>query len=260
MPSTINIWEEGNMASCAQIGGSWTYTGSITPAPTAPLTYNGTADFTGITTSGDYEFTYTVGSHSSVHTVTYGYSNARVNDTCAASRFISDVGTGFAEINDYNDSKCPGYSEPTDSGESIPGSWQYGTYTGDLWYYFDVPAKNCNYSVVVSIDGSAYTSEGVFAPALAIYSNTSQDCGTKSFVVGAAESSQQDLTISTTFPPYTQQRIWIRVASVTAGDFDLTVRTVFPTGCEDVGAEATNTWGYPTGNVFGDETGEVWGY
>lgn len=120
------------MASCAQTGGSWAYTGSIAPAPTAPLTYNGTADFTGITTVGDYEFTYTVGSDSKVYTVSYGVTSARVNDTCAASRFISDVSTGFAEIQDYNSAKCPGYAAPSDSGESAPSSWQYGTYTGDL--------------------------------------------------------------------------------------------------------------------------------
>lgn len=111
------------------------------------------------------------------------------------------------------------------------------------------------------MDGSFYSDTGITAPAMAIYENTSQDCSTKSFVVAAAESSEQDLTISTTFSPFTQRRIWIRTASLTAGDYDLAVRLVTPTDCDDTTtSEPVNVWGFPTSNVFGDEIGEVWGY
>lgn len=195
------------MSSCAQTGGTWTYTGSLAPAPTAPLTYNGVADFTGITLAGDYEFTYTVGTHSSVHTVTFATSSARVNDTCATARFISDASVGASLITDYNNAKCPGYDFPTDSGESLPSSWQYGSYNGDLWYYFDIPAKTCSYNLIVSLDGSFYAGDGISAPALAVYSSSTPSCATKSFVTAAAESSNQTLNISTVFPAYTGQRI-----------------------------------------------------
>lgn len=143
-----------------------------------------------------------------MYTVSYGTTVPRVNDTCENSRFISNTSTGYASISDYNTAKCPGYAAPTDSGAALPTSWQYGTYTGDLWYYFDMPIIECPYQIVFTVDGSAYSDNGVFKPAIAIYEDlTKGDCGDRTFVIGAAESSEQFLSVSTSFSAFTKRRI-----------------------------------------------------
>lgn len=203
-----------------------------------------------------------MGSNTSKHVVSYGTSLPRVNDTCETSRFISNTSTGYASIIDYNSAKCPGYSAPTDSGTVLPGSWQYGTYTGDLWYYFDMPAIECPYQIIFTIDGGGYNDKGVSEPAIAIYEDTNRgDCKDRTFIIGGAESNGQYLSVSTTFSAFTKRRIWIRVASLVAGDFELITEIIYPADCNEA-AQSTpvDVWGFPTSNVFGDELSEVWGY
>lgn len=261
MPSTINIWEEADMANCAQTGGTWSYTGSITPAPTAPLTYNGTADFSGITTAGDYEFTYTVGTHSSVYTVTYGSSAPRVNDVCLTAKYISIPTPPYDIIySDYNNAVCPGYDYPTSSGEAIPPNWIYGVTYYDMWYYFEAPAMSCNYNIEVEVTGLPYAAGGVQSPAIAVYKDSGTDCSTKVLLGSVEENGPQNAILNVPITAYSGGRIWIRMASEVAGNFDIYITASTPSGCTQVTSPAVNVWGFEPIEVFGDATSEVWGY
>lgn len=94
MPSTIELFPL--LGSNAQTGGSWTYTGTITPAPTAPVTYNGTADFSSVTAlEGAFPFEYeiTQGSTTDTKTVTVNFKQ-NINhpfDTCATADFMGTL-------------------------------------------------------------------------------------------------------------------------------------------------------------------------
>lgn len=71
-----------------------------------------------------------------------------------------------------------------------------------------MPIIECPYQIVFTVDGSAYSDNGVFKPAIAIYEDlTKGDCGDRTFVIGAAESSEQFLSVSTSFSAFTKRRI-----------------------------------------------------
>jgi len=236
MPTSINIWTASDMANNgAQTGGTWTYTGSITPAPTPPVTYNGTADFTGITTAGTYEFTYTVtGStetSASTHNVVYNTSTARTGDNCANAYYVGSFPTVpfTVEVQDHNDGQCPGAAAPTDSGETIPGAWTLTPYSGDIWYKVTLPSVSTIYTVKIEIDGSSFTN-GITNPALQIFAGSlGSACGAKTlFGSFAATGDSQYMVGSFAGNINTAQELWIRVASPAGdeGDFILRIQGI----------------------------------
>lgn len=125
-----------------------------------------------------------------------------------------------------------------------------------------MPVIECPYQIVFTVDGSGYNDSGVTAPAIAIYEDlTKGDCADRTFVAAGAESSEQFISVSTTFSAFTKRRIWIRVASIGAGDFNLITEIIYPADCNEVPTTTPgDTWGYETDNVWGDEAGDAWGY
>lgn len=239
MADTINIWEEADMESLgAQPSGTWTFTGSQSPAPTPPATYNGTADFSGISAEGDYEFTYTVNGVSAKYTVEYSVSSPRSNDTCANAFIISGtVSVPFTiVIEDDNNQSCSTFASPTDSGESYSTSWtlydnqvSYPDLGGDLWYTFTAPAKSEQYILQFEVNSTDPFISSVTAmnPAIEIFTAaSSSNCTSKTSRKSSVGTGSNKIFTALTIPSGTSQEIWVRVASGNPANFTLTIEAI----------------------------------
>lgn len=219
MPDTINIWEEAEMEDKgATTGGTWSYVGTITPAPTAPVTYNGTADFTGLTTAGDYEFKYEVTSGgvttSNIYTVAYDIYDTRTNDTCSTPiNIVTFPGYPFlVEVEDNLAAACPGCESPTDSGTAIPSEWGSGAPFRDLWYRAHLSANDEIKFIVVTIDGTPY-SNGITNPVVELYlDNIGTACGSLTPVV-ASRGAGKTVVTGIAVPSGVQRMLTIRVSA-----------------------------------------------
>jgi hypothetical protein len=153
--STINLY---NQLECTSANGTWAYTGTLSPAPTAPATYDGTVDFSGYDT-GLYEYTYTtpgnktvkvsidwVGSgEDRIHNVYTGAINIPLNT-------ISNIQEFYADNNlDYCDSG--GFNKPTATSTSMFDLPSYfpANISGDLWYQVEFPVCLEAYEVNLGI-------------------------------------------------------------------------------------------------------------
>jgi len=220
MPSTINIWQEAEMEDKgAQTGGTWTYTGNITPAPTPPSTYNGTADFTGLTVEGNYEFTYTTTNGTATderqYTVTYSLLDPRINDDCSSSQFITiPAGTPFqVTVEDNLDSACPDGCDPaTDSGTTKPTEWGSGTFTGDVWYEFIAPSSSTNYFIQVEVTGVPFGENGIDSPLVELWIGN--------------PGKQAILTASVPSPNSKLFKIRVSSLSGNEGAYEITIKTI----------------------------------
>lgn len=238
MPTTINIWEDAKMEDKgASTGGTWTYEGDVSPAPTPPVTYNGTADFSGVTEFGDFPFKYEVTSGgvttSNIYTVEWAEYDVRVNDDCSGAIFIPLPGSIVSNfdtfIEDNLASSCPGgCASATDSGTTKPSEWGSGSFEGDIWYHTTLPSKSSLYYYQVIVDGTSFGEEGIVNPLLELWSGTpADDClSITSFAATKGGGKQAALTGSV--PSSTPQQLRIRISANlgNAGKFKLTIRTV----------------------------------
>jgi len=152
--STINLYEQ---LECTSINGTWAYTGTTTPNPAAPASYNGTVDFTGYAT-GIYEYTYTTpGSKTVKVTVDWVADGVdRVHNVYTGAltipiTSISNIQEIYADNNlDYCDS---GFNKPTTTSTTLfdlPSYFPSGI-SGDLWYQILLPVCKEAYEVSVSV-------------------------------------------------------------------------------------------------------------
>lgn len=218
----------------ASTGGTWTYVGTLTPAPTPPVTYNGTADFSSVTNAGDYPFKYEVTSGSvttsKVYTVAFDFFDDRTNDNCANSVTVVTL-PGIPFLTTHSDSlnaECPGCEEPTDSGFAVPTEWGAGAPFKDLWYQALLSASASTYYVAVIVDGSPYGDDGVKNPVVQIFVDTP---GTACGAITEVEANRglgQTVTVSAAIPSPSSNMLKIRVSAPDAdrGKFDLIVRTL----------------------------------
>lgn len=149
--STVNLY---NQLECTSANGTWAYTGTVTPAPTAPATYNGTVDFAGYDT-GVYEYTYTTPGNKTVK-VTIEWTGGgvdRIHNIYTGAitipiTTISNIQEFYADNNlDYCESG--GYNKPTATATNL---FDLPTYfpadvSGDLWYQVELPVCKEAYEV-----------------------------------------------------------------------------------------------------------------
>lgn len=238
MPTTINIWEEAEMEDKgASTGGTWTYEGDVSPAPTPPVTYNGTADFSSVTEFGDFPFKYTVTSGSvttsNIYTVSWAEYDARVNDDCSNAIFI-DLPSSFSssfrvEIQDNLASSCPdGCAPATDSGTIKPTEWGSGTFAGDIWYQCTLPVKSSLYYYQVLVDGVPFGEEGIVNPLLELWTGSSSDDCLSITSLNATKGGGQQAALTGSVPSTTSRKLAIRVSSNSGNEglFRLTIKTI----------------------------------
>ena len=141
--STINLY---NQLECTSANGTWAYTGTLSPAPTAPATYDGTVDFTGYDT-GLYEYTYTTpgGKTVKVSIDWVGSGEDRIHNVYTGAitiplTTISNIQEFYADNNlDYCDSG--GFNKPTATSTTLFDLPSYfpANISGDLWYQVELP-------------------------------------------------------------------------------------------------------------------------
>lgn len=216
-------------------GGTWSYTGSITPAPSAPGTHDGTIDFTGFDVTGDYTYEYTVTgtgcSDTQEITITVYDHTTLKNDDCETSTTISTHNIGLTGSTTYTGASgsdtgvCPGTSPATLSGVALPTAWP-GAVAFDVWYdvYVFLDASTTS-NITVTIDSSFYGSQALTEPNLALYTTTDGACTGLVFQTGTAGdtyTAQANVTLNdiNTF-------LYIRVGALAGdgGKFDITIES-----------------------------------
>lgn len=154
--STINLY---NQLECTTPNGTWAYTGTLSPAPTAPATYDGTVDFTGYDT-GLYEYTYTTPILSKTVKVSIdwvGSGEDRIHNVYTGAvtiplTTISNIQEFYADNNlDYCDSG--GFNKPTATSTSLFDLPAYfpSNVSGDLWYQVEFPVCLEAYEVNIGL-------------------------------------------------------------------------------------------------------------
>ncbi len=228
MASTIVLYDE---LADATTGGTWAYTGTLSSYPAAPGTYNGSVDFATYD-AGDYEYTYTVTSgaitHSSTITVAWGGDTPeRVNDTC--EDYFNLPGTNLANTSfiviaeEDNRYECGVMASPESDDPDYPGSWNQGTYTGDLWFGFKLQPRSTDYDIQVEVSSESF-SDADAAKGLAIqfFSNTVSGFACENDVdiwrVTSIRTSKK-LTTSLQAAIVVETLIRFRVVSITPGKF-----------------------------------------
>ena len=217
MPTTTTLFQAGMTT-----GGTWTYVGTLSPAPSPPGTHNGSIDFDTYA-SGEYVYRYTIPSgHTADVTVNWqGVTVAPINDDCDGAIFISglQICPGTATINGDNRADCENHIKaPTDSGETAPASWAAPAYVGDLWYKFTAPVCQNAYQVSVAVQGSGTTSDALGVAIQAFRG----DCDTLVPITDSGSQSNSNYTaIQFQVPALQAELYYVRVVSVTAGTFSL---------------------------------------
>ncbi len=222
MPTTTTLFQSGMTT-----GGTWTYVGTLSPAPSPPGTYNGSVNFNTYA-AGEYIYRYTIASgHTADVTVNWqGDTIAPVNDDCAGAIFLSGLQEcpGTATVAGDNRASCENHIKaPTDSGETAPDSWTYPTYIGDVWYKFTAPVCQSAYQVAVTVQGSGTTSDAL-GVAIQVFRGT---CDALVSIADSASQSNSNYTaVQFTVPAIQAELYYVRVVSVTAGTFDLQLSCV----------------------------------
>lgn len=229
MPSTIILYDQLS-SSGAETGGTWA---RVSPTgPTAPAAYNDPVDFTGFPYL-DYVYSYTKGLASALVTVSWrGDTPARINSNCASSTFITaDPVPPPYEISISDDSAYVCGIHQVSGGQELPlpSSWNQGTYSGDLWYVFTTAGRNSVYLIQIIVDGTDYFDQGIYAPAIEIFTHsTSGDCIDNVQVAHQASNISSQLVSATISIPgdSTPRVVRFRISSVSGyeGKFDVTIK------------------------------------
>ena len=214
----------GNTSS-PTTGGTWVHTGT---GPAAPVTFNGTIDFTGFP-DGVYEYTYSV----------------NVGVGCTPTATVSyDIGTGTVAVNDvetgaieldwpYNQlstiiqdptnvSQCSTGLVTLSTNIAIPATWTPNNPSNDLWYVVNyVPGISSTMPATWLTTIYSGMTGGMMFPQIAVYDETLTLLGandTAGNIAASVNSLTEDFT-----QPFTR---YIRVASQTGseGFFWLTVQ------------------------------------
>ena len=153
--STINLYDQ---LECTSINGTWAYTGTTSPAPTAPSTYNGTVDFTGYAT-GIYEYTYTTPGNKTVKVTIDLISDGeeRIHNVYTGAitiplPTISNIQAFYAD-NNLDTCDSGGFVKPTLTSNSLFDLPTYfpANISGDLWYQVELPVCKEAYEVNLGI-------------------------------------------------------------------------------------------------------------
>lgn len=233
MATTIVLY---NQLTNADINGTWSFVGTQVSFPAAPLTYNGSVNFSTYS-PGDYTYRYTKTTNGVTHTsdvtVTWrGSSPARQNDTCATAFIIPVIPDRLFNIilEDDNRDTCPDAKAPSiPSPSDYPVAWNQGTYTGDLWYRVQVPSKEYTYSFELEVSSISYSDESAaLGLAVQVFKNTTGDnCANDTSVISVASTpNSKSCKIRVDVPANTSQLMRFRVASITAGYYQLIVKTI----------------------------------
>lgn len=213
-------------------GGTWTYTGTGSTGaaplpPNAPGAYNGTLAFTSSVANGTYEYTYTVTSGGCSHAIpleiVFSDYTLVPNDDCSTAKNTAfPYGGGCSEwIGERLAGECPGQDDPTYDGTiATPTGWGAATYDADLWYKFSYDPTNnpggiAPNAMAISVDGSAYGTEGIRNPVIALYS-------------ACAAGSIEDTAVAVG----NSQLVTLVVGDVFASSFTYYVRVSAPDGFE----------------------------
>ena len=141
--STINLYEQ---LECTSINGTWAYTGTVTPNPAAPATYNGTIDLTGYAT-GLYEYTYTTPGSKTVkvtvewiadgvdriHNIAAGAITIPITSISNIQEFYADNNLGYCDSGGFNKPTLTSTTE-----YDLPSYFPVDV-SGDLWYQAELP-------------------------------------------------------------------------------------------------------------------------
>jgi hypothetical protein len=236
MPATIILYNQIS-ASGAETTGTWVRISAS--GPTAPVLYNDSIDFTG-QPAGDYIYEYTVtdsvATHKSRVTVRWaGTTPARTYVTCATGYYINsgaDPPYTFVVADDSR-YQCGVQGLSATSEAPLPGTWTYGSYSGDLWYFFVAKGKSQLHHITFKVDGSVYGTEGVYSPAIEVFTYlASSNCTTKVTQANQASSTGQQVVTTNIFLPAdnTYRIVAFRVSSVSGkeGKFDITIEGFCP--------------------------------
>lgn len=254
-----------NYLTGASPGGTWTYDSGLTPSPPPPATYDDTVSFTGYA-AGTYVYKYTVGSVSSLVTVSWGGDGAlRLNEFCGGAYSLGGFNTSpFSATAVQDDSRGPcdtGLASPIISSRSNPESWNQASveYSGDLWYKATVPSCTLGYTVTVTVSSVDYPSP---AKGLAVEVYTAcpgQNCGV-SIASQATSSNLMQTTVQTaiTIPAANLIEVYIRVVAQQAGQYNVTLSSDFvctnvtPSNCKDLItlSSCAEVFGYEPNFVF----------
>lgn len=232
MATTIVLY---NQLTNADINGTWSFVGTQVSYPAAPVTYNGSVNFNTYS-PGDYTYRYTKTTNGVTHTsdvtVTWrGSSPPRQNDTCATSFSIPVVPDRLFNIvlEDDNRDTCPDAKAPSIPNPiDYPATWNQGTYTGDLWYSVQVPAKPYSYGFEVELNSTSYTDDQAgLGLAIQVYKNTTdQNCANDVSVLSASsQPNSKSCKVLVNIPANVGQLMRFRVASTKAGFYRLIVKT-----------------------------------
>ena len=212
-------------------GGTWSsVAGNPGGDPGAPITYNGTINFTGVA-AGTYRYDYTVtcGGDTQTSRVSYvlGSANPPLNDLCskaATSPAIYSSPYTYVWSAQNTAEECPQEAASLDP-EAIPGSWQSGTYDGDLWFVFPGAAYAGKRFIYATVNSSSFpTSTRMEYPNIAIYSGPS--CGSLTLDVANGPNTITDTFATTTIPLNDPDNFYIRVSSLQGneGKFNLDIQ------------------------------------
>lgn len=208
-------------------GGTWTNLGTASPSPAAPGIYSGTVSFTqGTHAVGDHTYRYSVTSGSATDTkdvvISFYSYGVPSNNECAAATSISFGGKGTSTTTTTQnlDATCPGFAAATLSATVLPSSWGSSTFVSDVWYTFTaspsydvLTGTYLTYPIAVTLAGNNFSiTDGIYAPALALYSGT---CGALVEENSSlANVSSQNITGQVTMSGSTSKTFIIRVSAI----------------------------------------------
>ena len=225
-----------NQLSNADINGTWSFVGTQVSYPAPPVTYNGSINFNTYT-PGDYTYRYTKTTNSVTHTsdvtITWrGSSPVRINDTCSTAFIVPVIPDKLftVTIEDDNRNTCPDAKAPSVPNPSdYPATWNQGTYTGDLWYRVQVPSKPYVYAFELEVTSVSYTDDSAaLGLAVQVFKNTTGDnCVNDTSVISVASTpNSKSCKIRVDIQANTSQLMRFRIASITAGYYQVIVKTI----------------------------------
>ncbi len=208
-------------------GGTWTNLNTASPSPAAPGTYTGTVSFIqGTHAVGDHTYRYTVTSGSATDTkdvvISFYSYGVPSNNECASATSISFGGKGTSTTTTTQnlEATCPGFAAATLSATALPSSWGTSTFVSDVWYTFTaspsydvLTGTYLTYPIAVTLSGNNFgTTDGIYAPALALYSGT---CGALVEENSSlANVSSQNITGQVIMSGSTSKTFIIRVSAI----------------------------------------------
>lgn len=220
MPSTAVLFDALE-PSGAETTGTWTQESIPAGAtgPAAPVLYDGEIDFLG-EPAGTYIYKYTVGGSEALVTVEWAGSAAdRANSECVTAFYVSSGAPPPFLYTVLDDTGVICGKQGLSGDQLIPlaASWTQGTYSGDYWYFFLAQGHDADYIIQFTVTGETYGEEGVFSPAIEVFTHgAAEDCNNNVQTAHAASSIgvQSVQTVVTIPGDLTTRIVRFRIATV----------------------------------------------